>query len=117
MSSGGHLRPVQVHVLLTLLNGRCHGYGIVKDIQERTEGTLRLEPGNLYRVLRGLIARNYIRESGRDHTPESGDERRRYYEISQEGREALRLELARMKALVTAVEASLHLPMAGERES
>jgi len=95
------------------LDGQRHGYGIVKDIQERTAGALSLEPGNLYRVLRRLLELEYIREAARGPTPESGDERRRYYAATKRGREALTAEVARMRTLVEAVEAGLGVMAAG----
>lgn len=106
-TQGSPLKPVQVHVLLSLLDGHRHGYGIVKDIQARTADAVRLEPGNLYRVLRRLLELDYIREAAKEPTPESGDERRRYYRVTPKGRRALTGEVARMKALVAAAEAGL----------
>ena len=46
------LRPVDFHILLVLTDGELHGYGIVKEIEARSEGRIRLEPGNLYRYVR-----------------------------------------------------------------
>lgn len=104
---GRPLKQVDVHVLLSLLTDTLHGYGIVKEIRSRTADAVRLEPGNLYRVLRRLSDAGYIEETGDAPTPESGDERRKYYALTEAGRGALRREVARMKDMVEAAEAGL----------
>ena len=37
------LTPAAFHVLLTLADGAKHGYLILKDVEERTSGDVRLE--------------------------------------------------------------------------
>ena len=104
---GRPLKRVDVHVLLSLLADSLHGYGIVKEIRARTADSVRLEPGNLYRVLRRLSDAGYIEETGTAPTPESDDERRKYYALTEAGRTALRREVARMKDMVAVAEAGL----------
>ena len=50
------LRPVEFLVLLALAEQDQHGYGLTQAIAERTDGAVRLEPGNLYKVLKRLVA-------------------------------------------------------------
>jgi DNA-binding PadR family transcriptional regulator len=102
----GHLplKPVHFLVLVVLLEGDCHGYGLVKEIEERTEGGMQLEPGNLYRFIRKLMDVGMIAESSRRPARDADDERRRYYRITPFGREVVTAEAARMKALVRFVE-------------
>jgi len=89
------------HVLMVLLDSESHGYGMVKDIEERTDGRISLEAANLYRVIRRLIRDGLVAESDRRATPETeADERRRYYRITTLGRGVLALEAERMRALV-----------------
>lgn len=89
------------HVLMVLLDDESHGYGMVKDIEERTDGRISLEAANLYRVIRRLIRDGLVAEADRRATPETEhDERRRYYRITALGREVVALEAERMRALV-----------------
>jgi DNA-binding PadR family transcriptional regulator len=104
------LKPVHFHILLVLLRGPLHGYGIVKEIEESTGGSLRLEPGNLYRYIGQLRRAGFVAEVDPDPKRGEGDERRRYYEVTQGGRNALEAEVDRMKGLV--IEAESHLRLA-----
>lgn len=89
------------HVLMVLLDDESHGYGMVKEIEERTDGRISLEAANLYRVIRRLIRDGLVAEADRRATPETEqEERRRYYRITALGREVLALEAERMRALV-----------------
>ncbi len=104
------LKPVDFHVLLVLLDGNRHGYGIVKDIEDATDGRLRLEPGNLYRYIRRLEERGLVEEDATPPDPESDDERRRYYRITRLGRRVIAAEAARLKAMVRRAESRIVLP-------
>lgn len=68
---------------------------------ERTEGLVALEPGNLYRVIKRLLADGLVVETDRRAVPELEDERRRYYAITPLGGRVLAAEIARLHALVT----------------
>lgn len=96
------LRPVDFLVLLVLVDGERHGYGIVRDIEERSGGQVRLLPGNLYAMLRRLMKAGLLAEA--DRRP-ADDERRRYYRITKLGRAAAAAEARRMKTLVDAAAA------------
>jgi DNA-binding PadR family transcriptional regulator len=92
-------------VLLVLMDGERHGYGIVQDITERTDGMMRPLPGNLYAVLRRLMENGLLTESSRRPAKDMDDERRRYYRITALGQSALAADAERMKGLVQQVEA------------
>ena len=94
------LKPTVFHVLLSLVEGERHGYGLVQDIAQRTAGRLRLEPGNLYRTLRQMLDQGLIEESERRPARDLDDERRRYYHITKAGRRAAEAEAARLNDLV-----------------
>ena len=94
------LKPVDLQLLLALADGERHGYGLVQAIDEATEGLVRLDPGNLYRVIKRLLADGLVAESERRTAPESGDERRRYYRLTSLGARVLALELRRLQALL-----------------
>lgn len=94
------LRPVDLHLLLALASGEQHGYGLVRAIEVATDGLVRLDPGNLYRVIKRLLADGLVAESARRPATDSDNERRRYYRITALGQRVLAGELRRLDALV-----------------
>lgn len=94
------LRPVDLHLLLALAEEDLHGYGLVKAIEAGTDGLIRLDPGNLYRVIRRLLQEGLIAESDRRGKTEEGEERRRYYRLTALGRRVLGLELNRLETVI-----------------
>jgi DNA-binding PadR family transcriptional regulator len=86
------LRPVEFLVLAVLHDEELHGYGIVQEIARRTAGRVTVKPGNLYRVLDRLMERGLLRESTQRSAPDLGDERRRYYAITELGTEVVHAE-------------------------
>ena len=100
------LKPVEFLILMTVATGERHGYGIMRDIAERTGGSVRLEAGGLYRSIRRLLADGLITESARRPAADLDDERRRYYGLSALGRRVVAAEALRLRALVRAAEAS-----------
>ncbi|HSR69793.1 MAG TPA: helix-turn-helix transcriptional regulator [Acidobacteriota bacterium] len=98
------LKPVDYLVLLVLAGQDRHGYGIVQDIEERSQGQIRLEPGNLYRTIRRLMGQGLLKETERRPAPESDDERRRYYCLTPFGLRVAEAETARLKRLVRFAE-------------
>ena len=90
------LTSAVVHVLLSLAGGERHGYGILKEVLRQTQGQVRLGPGTLYGTLQRLMECGWVAEG----PPRAVDERRRYYRLTQSGREALKAEVERLDALV-----------------
>jgi DNA-binding PadR family transcriptional regulator len=88
------------HILLSLVGGEQHGYGIMQDVLERSGGKVRLWPATLYGSLKRLIAAGLIVESAQRPAPELDDERRRYYRLTPLGHRVLDLESQRLKELV-----------------
>ena len=101
------LRAVDFHVLLVLTGHELHGYGIVKEIESRSGGRLRLEPGNLYRYIRRLVQEGMIEAAARRPAADALQERRRYYRVTSFGRQVLAAEASRMRSLAAAAEADL----------
>jgi DNA-binding PadR family transcriptional regulator len=92
------LTPAMFHILLALADGEKHGYAIFKEVSRRTDGKVQLSAGTLYGNLARLESSGMIAES--DHRPEIGldDERRRYYRLTEFGREVAMAEARRMEA-------------------
>ena len=91
-----HMRDF--HVLLVLARGTLHGYAIVREIEQESEGKVRLDPANLYRTLGQLNEEGLIAEVEPEDRPDDA-RRRRYYALTETGHEALRTEVERMRAL------------------
>ncbi len=94
------LTPQQFHILLALTDGHLHGYAIIRDIAERTDGALRLGTGTLYTALARLEELALVDESDRRAPANEDDERRRYYRVTPLGRAVLQAEADRLDALV-----------------
>ena len=95
------LRPPDLVLLLALVDGERHGYALAQELSDRSDGVVTLEPGNLYRVLRRLMADGLVDESERRPAPDLDDERRRYYRITPLGARVAAAELERLRALVS----------------
>lgn len=96
------LHPRDYLILFTLVGGERHGYGIVKDVERESEGEVTLDPANLYRSLRRLIRDGLVRELDRRPAAEADGERRRFFAMTDLGREVLRLEALRLTRLAEA---------------
>jgi len=94
------LSPAVFHVLLALADAERHGYGIIKEVESRTDGRVRLGPGTLYGSIKRMIEEGLIEES--DERPDSSldDERRRYYRLTNFGRRVASAEAERLEGLV-----------------
>jgi DNA-binding PadR family transcriptional regulator len=88
------LSPHQFHILLALTDGECHGYGLIRQIERRTDGALRLGTGTLYTAVARLVELGLIADAGR------ADERRRFYRLLPLGRAVLNAETARLQTLL-----------------
>ena len=94
------------HVLVSLAEDDKHGYAILKDVEERTGGTVTLSTGTLYGIIKRLLAAGWIAEvRGRRAADE--DERRRYYRLTPAGREAALAETARLERAASQARAAL----------
>lgn len=94
------LKPVELELLLALAEQELHGYGLTQAVAERSAGVIQLEPGNLYRIIKRLLAGGLVAESDRRPAPDLGEERRRYYRITTLGERVVAAELARLRAAI-----------------
>ncbi len=101
------LTHVVYHVLLALTQSSRHGYGIIKDVEERTGGRLILEAGTLYGAIKRLREDALVQES---EAPSDTDSRRRYYTLSKLGKQVLRAESERLAELVEMARGAQVLP-------
>jgi DNA-binding PadR family transcriptional regulator len=99
------LKPHWFHVLLSLSDQDQHGYGIMQDVLERTDGKVRLWPPTLYGTIKRLSDEDLIEPSGSKPGGGLDDARRRYYHLTSFGRRVLGAECARLEGLIRAVHA------------
>ena len=96
----GHLDLLLLGILQA---GPRHGYAVISDLRERTEGAFDLSEGTVYPALHrlqdgGLLASDWEDMAGR---------RRRVYRITDAGHKALAGGHERWRSFTTAVEAVL----------
>jgi DNA-binding PadR family transcriptional regulator len=90
------LPPLWFEILVSLAGADLHGYAILQDVEQRTDGAIAMLPGTLYRALERLLEHGLIREVD---APEADDDaRRRYYRLTPAGRRAAREEALRLTA-------------------
>ena len=87
------LTPLSMAILLALAEGDRHGYALMQDIEEQTDGALKPGTGSLYAGLQRLMSDGLIEESDGE---EGADRRRRYYAITDAGRAKASAEAERM---------------------
>src|SRR3954463_224104 len=94
------LTPVVLHMLLALAGERQgkHGYALAREVEEVSDGQIRMGPGTLYGSIQRMIAAALIEGSSRRGTDD--DDRRRFYKLTPFGRRVLELELARLNAVI-----------------
>jgi DNA-binding PadR family transcriptional regulator len=98
------------HILVSLADRDRHGYAVMQDVIERTNGKLRLSPSSLYASIRRLLEQGLIEELAQRPDPAHDDERRRYYRLTQFGREVAKAEARRLERLLSDARASGLLP-------
>ena len=91
------LHPLELRILMSLLDGPSYGTRIVEEIERRERRGAKLYPANLYRRIRDLTARGLIQDAP---TPDGADPRRSYLRITRLGRAVARAEARRLRALV-----------------
>jgi DNA-binding PadR family transcriptional regulator len=94
------LTPAVFHILLALSDGEKHGYAIMRVVEETTQGRMLLGPGTLYGAIKRLLRSGLIVESDYRPDPVIDDSRRRYYRLTDLGREVLTAESERLADLV-----------------
>jgi len=102
------VRPAVFHILLSLSRESMHGLGIAKAVDEATGGSFSLGPGTLYRSLKEMAHAGLIAEA--DAPSPGADPRRRFYAITDRGRETVRSEAAQMARIVQVARDNQVLP-------
>lgn len=90
------LTSAMFHVLLALADGDKHGYAILKEVELRTNGEVQLGTGTLYGIIKRLLLNDLITEV-RHAGAKNDDPRRRYYKLTDIGRETAIAEAKRLE--------------------
>jgi DNA-binding PadR family transcriptional regulator len=93
------LTPALFHVLLSLADAQKHGYAILKEVEQRTGGSVCLSTGTLYGIIKRLLADGMIRDSAA-----GSDDRRRAYRLTAFGRKVALAEAERLRDLVVSAQ-------------
>jgi len=94
------LTPIVFQVLLALSDCDRHGYGIIREVDHRTDGLIVLRTGTLYTVLKRLHELDVVEDSDKRPAPDQDDERRRYYRLTAFGRAVMAAEARRLESVV-----------------
>jgi DNA-binding PadR family transcriptional regulator len=106
-SAPGPLPDVVFHILVALADGERHGYSVMQEVTALTDGRVRLSPGSLYGAIQRMLEQGLIEEvRGRA----DGGERRRYYRLTREGRDAAVVETERLRRLVLQARSAGFVP-------
>lgn len=82
-------------ILLSLAEQPRHGYSILKDVEEISDGRVRLSTGTLYGALRRLLDDGWITR----HSADDKSRGRQDYRLTARGRKFLQQEISRLKQL------------------
>lgn len=104
------LRPSVFHILLALSDGDLHGYGIMQEVAEHTQGQIKLGPGTLYGSIKRLLHDRLIVEADERPDASMDDERRRYYRLTDFGQQVLKAEVRRISRMVSVAQKKRLIP-------
>lgn len=91
------LTPAVFFTLFALASGEKHGYAIMQETQNLSDGSFRMGPATLYTTLQRLLELGHVEEvAGAAGT----DGRRRNYRLARSGRALLEAELERVESVV-----------------
>lgn len=103
------LSPVVLHIMLSLADERQgkHGYAVAREVEDLTDGHIRMGPGTLYGSIQRMLDAGLIEER---RARADDDERRRFYRLAPLGRRVLELELGRLRDVVAIARRKQLLP-------
>lgn len=95
-------------ILLSLAPGQKHGYAILKDVVELSEGRVTLSTSTLYTALARLLEQGLVERVDNDLTARTGPGLpRKAYVLSELGRRVIQAETARLESLTAAAQLRL----------
>lgn len=94
------LPPADLQLLLAVSREALHGYGMMKAVEEQSNGALSVELGSLYRMIQRLERTGLIEESEERAGERTPGRERRYYRITGLGRAVVAAELDRLRSVL-----------------
>jgi len=91
-----------MHIVVALADGEKHGYAILRDVAELSDGAVRMGSGTLYGSIKRMLDQGLIEETEERPDPALDDQRRRYYRLTSLGERVGAAEHRRLTALVDA---------------
>ncbi|AFM00345.1 putative transcriptional regulator [Desulfitobacterium dehalogenans ATCC 51507] len=95
MDTNGPLTEALFYILLTVRTPN-HGYGIIQDVSEMTDGRVTLGPGTLYGAINSMLTKRWIRLYSEDKE----SRKKKEYLITDTGREIFQNEIKRLNELI-----------------
>ncbi len=92
--SGTALTEAVYYILLSLIKP-MHGYGIMQNVEQLSNGRVKLAAGTLYGAINTLLEKGWITA-----VPGEKDSRKKEYRITETGRQALEGEILRLRELI-----------------
>ena len=89
------------YILLCLAKGANHGYGIMQMTEKLSGGDVKIGSGTMYGATCNMMKKGWIREI---MSNDAAIERRRQYQLTDAGREALRAEILRLRRMLDNAE-------------
>ncbi len=99
------MKPHWFQILLAVADGALHGTAIMEEVLERTDGAMKLWPGTLYGSLRELEVAGWLSEIDPPADAPTEGGKRRFYQITPEGRDTLAEEVHRLASFVRVARA------------
>lgn len=93
-SEHGALTEAVYYILLSLYQP-MHGYGIMQNIKEMSDGRLSLGAGTLYGAINTLLEKGWI-----EPEPSEKSSRKKEYQITELGKQAVSAEISRLEELL-----------------
>ena len=90
------LTPAVFYILFSLADGEKHGYAIMQETTQLSEGQFRMGPGTLYMTIQRLVELALIEEVWDSGEADKRESRRRYYRLTRQGRALLEIEISRI---------------------
>jgi DNA-binding PadR family transcriptional regulator len=101
------ISPAMFHVMVALADEDRHGYAIMKEVVQRTNGSVQLTASTLYGIVKRMLDDGWIAETTATAAPAGDDPRRRYYRLTPLGRRVAHAEANRMAAVLKLARSAL----------
>lgn len=92
------LTPAVFYILFSLAEGERHGYEIMKQVRQNTQGKIKMGNGTLYGSIKRMLSDELIEDAG--DKLDSDNERRKYYRLTDLRRKVLQVEMQRYLEIV-----------------